>query len=99
MQNSIILQNVSLSDIEALLSKVIDEKIKSINPEQKNTVSKLLTRQETARLLKISLPTLDDWAKTGLIRAKRIGTRTRYAYADIEAALKDLPNTKYSRRS
>lgn len=99
MQNSIILQNVSLSDIEALFSKVIDDKIKSIAPTTTRVTDKLLTRQETARLLKISLPTLDDWTKTGVIKAKRIGTRIRYAHCDVEAAIKDMPNLKYSRRS
>ena len=56
-QNSIILQNVSLSDIEALVSKVIDDK------------------------------------------AKRIGTRIRYIYTDVEAAIKDMSSIKYSRRN
>lgn len=98
-QNSIILQNVSLSDIEALISKVIDDKIKSINPTPTNVASKLLTRQETAKLLKISLPTLDNWTNTGLIKAKRIGTRVRYVYTDVEAAIKDMPSIKYSRRN
>lgn len=99
MQNSIILQNVSLSDIEALVSKVIDDKIKSITPTPTSVTSKLLTRQETAKLLKISLPTLDGWTNAGLIKAKRVGTRVRYVYADIEAAIKDMPNIKYSRRN
>jgi hypothetical protein len=99
MQNSIILQSVSLSDLEALLSKVIDDKMKSIYPASTNVTNKLLTRQATARLLKISLPTLDDWTKTGVIKAKRIGTRIRYNYCDVEAAIKDLPTIKYSRRA
>lgn len=99
MQNSIILQNVSLSDIEALISKVIDDKMKSTNPAPTNMASKLLTRQETAKLLKISLPTLDNWTNAGLIKAKRVGTRVRYVYYDVEAAIKDMPNIKYSRRN
>lgn len=98
-QNSIILQNVSLSDIEALVSKVIDDKIKSISPTPTNVASKLLTRQETAKLLKISLPTLDNWTNAGLIKAKRIGTRIRYIYTDVEAAIKDMSSIKYSRRN
>lgn len=100
VQNSIILQNVSLSDIEALLSKVIDEKLKSVVPHHAPIEpGKLLTRTETANLLKISLPTLDDWTKTGVIKAKRIGSRIRYVYSDVEAAIKELPSIKYSRRS
>lgn len=100
MHNSIILQNVSLSDIETLISKVMDEKLKSITPQSTPIEpGKLLTRSETANLLKISLPTLDDWTKTGVIKAKRIGTRIRYVYSDVEAAIKDLPSIKYSRRA
>lgn len=98
-QNIIVIQNVSLSDIEALISKVIDEKIKSINISPANVASELLTRQETAKLLKISLPTLDSWTNTGLIKAKRIGTRVRYVYADVEAAIKDIHNIKYQCRN
>lgn len=100
MQNSIILQNVSLSDIETLISKVIDEKLKSFAPHHTPIEpSKLLTRSEAANLLKISLPTLDDWTKTGVIKAKRIGSRIRYVYSDVESAIKDVPSIKYSRRA
>lgn len=100
MQTSIILQNVSLSDLEALFSKLIDEKLQSVAPHHTPIEpGKLLTRSETANLLKISLPTLDDWTKTGVIKAKRIGSRIRYVYSDVEAAIKDLPSIKYSRRA
>ncbi len=98
MKECIFIENVSLSDIEALLSKVMDEKLKSITPQPAPIeAEKLLTRSETAKLLKISLPTLDGWTKTGVIKAKRIGTRIRYVYSDIQLAMIDLPNIKYQR--
>lgn len=99
MQNSIILQNVSLADIETMFSNLIDTKLQSIKqPASEYSPDKLLTRQETAKLLKISLPTLNDWTKLGIIKAKKIGTRVRYLHSDVEAAIKDIPNIKYARK-
>ena len=51
---------------------------------------KLLTRQETARMLSISLPTLHEWTMTGKITANRIGTRVRYYQSDVEGALNQI---------
>jgi excisionase family DNA binding protein len=51
---------------------------------------KLLTRQETARFLGVSLPTLHEWTITGKVTANRIGTRVRYFQTDVEAALHQI---------
>ena len=51
---------------------------------------KLLTRQQTARFLSVSLPTLHEWTMTGKITASRIGTRVRYYQTDVEAALTQI---------
>ncbi|WP_273215022.1 helix-turn-helix domain-containing protein [Runella zeae] len=55
---------------------------------------KLLTRNETARFLGISLPTLHDWTVNGKITANRIGTRVRYYQTDVEAALHKIKTAK-----
>lgn len=55
---------------------------------------KLLTRQQTARFLGISLPTLHDWTVNGKITANRIGTRVRYYQTDVEAALHKIKTAK-----
>lgn len=51
---------------------------------------KLLTRQETARFLGVSLPTLHEWTMNGKITANRIGTRVRYYQTDVEAAVQQI---------
>lgn len=100
VQNSIILQNVSLSDIETMFSNLIDTKLQSFTQNKpEHDSDNLLTRLETAELLKISLPTLNDWTKVGVIKAKKIGTRVRYLRSDVEAALKDMPNLKYAHKN
>ncbi|MDV3980942.1 DNA-binding protein [Elizabethkingia anophelis] len=42
-----------------------------------------LTRREVAELLGITLPTLHNWTKKGIITAYRIGTRLRYNKVEI----------------
>lgn len=55
---------------------------------------KLLTRQETARFLGVSLPTLHEWTMGGRITANRIGSRVRYYQTDVEAALQRIKMAK-----
>jgi excisionase family DNA binding protein len=42
-----------------------------------------LTRQETAKLLSVSLVTLWDWTKKDVIPAFRIGSKIRYKKSDV----------------
>ena len=48
---------------------------------------KYLTRKETADLLNVSLPTLNEYTKTGKITACRFGVRILYKQSEIEARL------------
>lgn len=94
LQNSIILQNVTLEDLEAMVTRVIDERLKLIQPtiieQDKDKSYGLITRKEAAKRLRISLVTLDNWTKIGVIKARKVGTRLRYTDKDIEEALKNV---------
>lgn len=50
----------------------------------------LLSRKDTARTLCISLPTLHEWTKTGIIKAYRIGGRILYKVTEIDDALEEI---------
>ncbi len=50
----------------------------------------LLTRKETAKLLKINLATLWSWSKSGKIQSVGIGNRVYYKRSDIDAALIEI---------
>jgi excisionase family DNA binding protein len=50
----------------------------------------ILTREETAGLLSISLPTLWKYTRDGLFPAYRIGSRVRYKKSEILLALKKM---------
>ncbi|XKX07030.1 helix-turn-helix domain-containing protein [Tenacibaculum maritimum] len=51
---------------------------------------KLLTRKQTAELLQISLVTLWNWRKEGIIQAYRIGNKIRYKESEIIEALQTV---------
>lgn len=56
-----------------------------------------ITRKEAAKLLDISLPTLLDWTKQGIVPGYRIASRIRYKRSDIDKALKQIDSIKYNR--
>ncbi|TNJ41347.1 helix-turn-helix domain-containing protein [Tamlana fucoidanivorans] len=50
----------------------------------------LLTREETSKMLSISLVTLWKYTREGILPAFRIGTKVRYKKSDILQALKQM---------
>lgn len=58
---------------------------------------KYYTRQETADLLRVTLPTLARLTKDGLITCKRVGTRVLYDANAIDEAVKQQVVFKYRR--
>jgi excisionase family DNA binding protein len=50
----------------------------------------LLSRKDTAEILCVSLPTLHEWTKTGIIKAHRIGGRILYKLTDLDDALEEI---------
>lgn len=84
----IILQGLTvdalLEHIDAIVEKRLNEKIEHLNPKKGY---KFLSRKEVSQILKVSLVTISDWSKRGIINSYRIGTRVRYKSDEIEEAL------------
>lgn len=72
--------------IDNSIAKVLQAELSKIENIQK-PVKTIFTRQETASLLDISLPTLNEYTKRGIIVAYRLGYKVRYRLNDIEQAL------------
>lgn len=58
---------------------------KKISKEKDSTI--YLTRGEVCKQLQISLPTLHNYTKEGLIKSYRMGGKVRYKAQEIELAL------------
>lgn len=93
----IFLQSLELSDIKRVIEEVVESKISKLSPQKQQNLNLLLTRKETAKLLCISLPTLNDWTKTGIVKAHRIGNRVLYKEQEVLGALNEVRTLKTGR--
>ena len=74
---------LDITALEEKLDTLINILSEQIAPENK----KLITRRETAKILGVTLPTVIDWEKKGIITGYRIGNRIRYKEAEILEAV------------
>lgn len=96
MVQSIVFEKVELSDFKKIIEEAIDKKMNElISPKEKGLT--LLSRKETAKLLCISLPTLHDWTKSGIVKAHRIGNRVLYKLEEVTQALSQIQTSKLGR--
>ena len=74
-----------LPALEAWLRQTVsDEVTKALQADrQKRQHVKKYTREETAQMLNISLPTLWSWTKSGRINAVHIGRKPMYTEEEI----------------
>lgn len=94
--NNIILSSI---EIDALARKIAVEVISSISPalgsKTATVKEEYITRKETAKRCKISLPTLNEYTKLGIIPAYRFGSRVLYKAAEVDASLKQIVSSKF----
>ncbi len=81
-----------LGQFEAIKQR-LNEIEKHVKP---NEATVLLTRNEVAKMLEISLPTLHNWVKTGILTAYRIGNKVRFKQDEVLNSLQSInhKNTK-----
>lgn len=92
----LIIQGTSLDDFYSQVNTIVINAIE----KQKLPIlgeNEFKTRQETAKQLGISLPTLNEYTKSGIIPAYRIGSRVRYKSNEIETSLLKVQSVKYRR--
>jgi excisionase family DNA binding protein len=98
MEKQILIDKATLSDLRTMISDTMEQYLRPATIETK-APTPILTRQQAAKMLNVSLPTLHYWTKEGMVKGTRIGSCVRYRMADIEAALVDIDSLKYKRRS
>lgn len=85
------IENTSNEDFKNEILGGVKEILSDFKKED-NKQDRLLTREETAKMLSISLVTLWKYTKDNVISAFRIGTKVRYKKSDVLKALKQMNN-------
>ena len=91
MKNAILIEGVTPTELMDQLRLIIKEEFSVLNkeldeasvPADTSEAEELLTRNETAKLLKISLSTLWHWSKDGRLKAYGLGNRVYYKKSEI----------------
>ena len=85
MTKEIFLSGMTADQLSEMIRESLRDELRQLQPSAKTP--NYLTRRETARRLRISLVTLNDWVNRGRIRAHKIGGRVLFRDSDVEAAL------------
>ncbi len=78
---------IPVNELAAAIAEKLTPLFNGIKPQETPQTEKYLTRKETAALLNVSLPTLNEYTKGGKIKGYRFGVRVLYKQSEIEAAL------------
>jgi hypothetical protein len=76
--------------LQRLISEAVEAALGRANAVQRQSPSvpdEYLTRSEAAGLLRVSLVTLRNLERTGLLVPKRIGRRVLYSRRDVHASI------------
>lgn len=98
MSNQVLLSSIELPD---LVSEITREVTRAVRAEvaampstQPAAPEELLSRDQAAQLLGITLPTLREYTHRGMVNGYRIGTRVRYKRSEVIASLQRIRTSK-----
>lgn len=90
-------QAIIMSFFAPFVDVIVDRVSEKVLSATSKKEPKFYTRQETADLLRVTLPTLARLTKDGLITSKHVGSRILYEADAIDEAVKKQVIFKYRR--
>lgn len=90
MQNKIILNGLTIDEFKEMIEKSISQVLRKQElpiQDKEDSKEEYATRMEVAKLLKITLPTLHDWTKRGLLHSYKLGKRVLYRLNEVKEAM------------
>lgn len=87
MSQNYFLWGLTTQEFQKMLINTLMQVIEPLKSAEESSPIELLTRKETAKLLRISLPTLAGWTKQGIIHAIPMGRRVFYSASEIQNIL------------
>jgi len=97
--NQFIFTPISLAEIETAFKNAVAEILAQQGNKPHNEHSELITREQTAELLRVSLPTLHNWTKSGLLQSYKIASRVRYKREEVMRIFQNGELKRYGRHS
>lgn len=92
MQTKVVqIESIEAADLLNRLDKM-ESAISALSNQSQNTAtntttSDYITRREIAKLFQISLVTVNDWTRKGILTAYKVAKRVYYKRSEVESAL------------
>lgn len=83
VQNATLISQMTPHDVEVLVGRVIDERMKKFWEAIQPKADPLIKRREAAKMLGVSLPTLDNYAKAHILHAQHRGGRVFFLESEL----------------
>lgn len=96
MEN-LIFSQFPITELKNIISETVRDEMQKFCTPQPQPETEFITRNETAQILGVSLTTLNEWTKQGVVIGYRIGTRVRYKKGEILNAVNQIQTLKYRR--
>ena len=94
----ILLNGISLNQLLEQIGQLIDRRLGSSATQQVKTErSEFISRQEVAKLLMISLPTLNEYTKLGWLQSYKLGKRVLYKQNEVLSCVDRVATHKYKK--
>ena len=97
MNNNILLSSLPLSELVGEIAKAVRDELATTLPISVPEQEALLTREEAADLLHITLPTLSQHTHKGKLQGYRIGARVLYKRSELLEALQLIQSRNFRR--
>lgn len=81
--NCVLIQKATLADIEKMICRAVDARMVAFYERVREKPPVLVRRKEAAMMLGVSLPTLDQYGKFGILHPKHFGGRVFYEESEI----------------
>lgn len=84
--NSVLIQGATLADIERMINRAVDARMKDFYESIRSKPPVLIPRKKAASdYLRCSLPTIDAYGKFGILHPKHVGGRVFYEEEELLA--------------
>lgn len=98
MNQPVLLSPIALPDLVSEITREVTRamrtEVAAMPTTQPAAPEEVLTRDQAAQLLGITLPTLREYTHRGLVNGYRIGTRVRYKRSEVVASLTRIRTSK-----
>ena len=85
VSNAVLIQGASLSDIEAMISRAVDRRMREFYDSIREKPPVLVRRKDAAVMLGVSLPTIDAYGRHGILHPRHVGGRVFYEERELES--------------